>query len=275
MADGLAREAEEVQYHIQCKKGDVGRYVFLPGDPGRCELIAKEFDQYWEVACNREYKTLTGTLDVVKVSVTSTGIGGPSAAIAVEELSRIGADTFIRVGTAGGMQLDLLPGDLVIVSAAVRDEGTTRQYMPIEYPAVAHLDVTNALVQAAKNKGVRFHVGISQSKDSFYGQHEPEKMPVSQELLVRWDAWIKGNVLVSEMEAASIFVLSSIKRLRAGCICLVVANQERARIEGKWEIKEDLTDLIKVAVEAVQVLIRLDGKGRIEVGQIDQHSLLC
>lgn len=267
MADGLAREAEEVQYHLQCKKGDVGRYVFLPGDPGRCELIAREFDEYWEVAYNREYKTLSGTVDGVKVSVTSTGIGGPSAAIAMEELSRIGADTFIRVGTSGGMQLDLLPGDLVIVSAAVRDEGTTRQYMPIEYPAVAHLDVTNALVQAAKSKGVRFHLGISQSKDSFYGQHEPEKMPVSQELLARWEAWVKGNVLVSEMEAASVFVLSSIKKLRAGCVCLVVANQERARIEGKWEIKEDLTDLIKVAVEGVRVLIKTDGEGKVQVGQ--------
>ncbi|MFN2145622.1 MAG: nucleoside phosphorylase, partial [Anaerolineales bacterium] len=140
---------DEVLYHIQMKKGDVGRYVFLPGDPGRCELIASYFDNPQLVAYNREYKTYTGTLLGEKVSVTSTGIGCPSTAIAVEELSMIGADTFIRVGTSGGMQPYQKAGDLAIVTAAIRDEGTTLHYMPVEFPAVADIEVVSALRQAA------------------------------------------------------------------------------------------------------------------------------
>jgi len=256
---------DEVQYHIQMKKGDVGRYVLLPGDPGRCELIASKFDEAWKVAEHREYTTYTGTLDGVKVSVTSTGIGGPSTAIAVEELSAIGADTFIRVGTSGGMQLYVKPGDLVIATAAVRDEGTTIQYIPLAYPAVASVEVVNALIEAAEAKKVRYHVGILQSKDSFYGQHRPETMPAADYLLSRWKAWLGGNVLASEMEASTIFVLSNIKRLRGGCIALAAANQEIAKIEGKREVVTDLTDLIDVAVESLRVLIRKDaekGKGK-------------
>ena len=140
------------QYHIQVAKGEVGRYVLMPGDPKRCAKIAKYFDDPVLIADNREYVTYTGTLDQVKVSVTSTGIGGPSAAIAMEELCRCGADTFIRIGTCGGMQTDVKSGDIVVSTGAIRMEGTSKEYAPIEYPAVADLDVTNALVAAAKAK---------------------------------------------------------------------------------------------------------------------------
>ncbi|MCX6084565.1 MAG: nucleoside phosphorylase, partial [Caldiserica bacterium] len=181
---------DEVKYHVRLKQGDVGRYVLLPGDPGRCEVIAKWFDNPVKVAQNREYVTYTGTLLGEKVSVTSTGIGGPSTAIAVEELAMIGAETFIRVGTSGAMQPDIGIGDLAIVTAAIRDEGTTRQYMPIEFPAVANIDVTLALRAAAEQLHLAFHLGVSQSKDSFYGEVEPDRQPLAEQLNARRRAWI-------------------------------------------------------------------------------------
>ena len=166
-------EAEDKQYHIQVGKGEVGRYVILPGDPKRCAKIAAYFDEPKLIADSREYVTYTGKLDGVPVSVTSTGIGGPSASIAMEELYRCGADTFIRVGTCGGMQLDVKSGDTVIATGAIRMEGTSKEYAPIEFPAVANLDVTNALVQSAKELKQPCHVGVVQCKDAFYGQHSP------------------------------------------------------------------------------------------------------
>ena len=141
------------QYHIQVAKGEVGRYVIMPGDPGRCEKIAAYLDDPVLVASNREFTTYTGMLDGEKVSVTSTGIGGPSAAIAMEELVRCGADTFVRIGTCGGMQPEVKSGDIVIATGSIRMEGTSKEYAAIEYPAVANLEVTNALVQAAKEDG--------------------------------------------------------------------------------------------------------------------------
>ncbi len=156
---------DEVMYHIQLKKGDVGRYILLPGDPGRCEKIAQFFDNPRFVTSNREYTTYTGSLLGEKVSVVSTGIGSPSAAIAMEELIAIGADTFIRVGTSGGMQPEVKTGDVAIITGAIRDEGTTKQYLPCEFPAVANLDVVIALREGAVRAGIPFHLGISHSKD--------------------------------------------------------------------------------------------------------------
>ncbi|MBT6322315.1 MAG: uridine phosphorylase [Anaerolineae bacterium] len=248
-------EEQEVMYHIQMKKGDVGRYVFLPGDPGRCEMIASYFDDPKLVAYNREYKTYTGTLLGEKVSVTSTGIGCPSTAIAVEELIMIGADTFIRVGTSGGMQPHFKAGDLGIVTGAIRDEGTTLHYMPPEFPAVADIDVVLALRDAAKKLGYPHHLGISHSKDSFFGQHQPERMPVDSRLLNRWKAWVQGGAICSEMEAAAIFILSSIYRKRASGIMLIGWNQEGDNPE---EHVSDLSNLIETAVESVKILIKQD-----------------
>ena len=171
------------QFHIRCVEGDVGRYVFLPGDPGRCESIAAHFEHPVHVGMNREYNIYTGFLCGQKVSVCSTGIGGPSAAIAMEELHNIGADTFIRVGTCGGIDLDVEPGDVVVASGAIRYEHTSLEYAPIEFPAVPDFGVTAALKEAAETLGYRTHVGVVQCKDSFYGQHSPEKSPVSYDLL--------------------------------------------------------------------------------------------
>ena len=198
-----------VQYHIGIRHGEVGKYVILPGDPKRCAKIAKYFDNAELVADSREYITYTGYLDGVKVSVTSTGIGGPSAAIALEELVKSGADTFLRVGTCGGMQPEIMGGDIVVATGAIRMEGTSREYAPIEFPAVADLDVVNAFVKAAKASGKDYHVGVVQCKDSFYGQHSPETKPVSYELLNKWEAWKRLGCKASEMESAALFVVGS------------------------------------------------------------------
>ena len=174
------------QYHIGLKSGDVGEYVILPGDPKRCEKIAQFFDEPKLIADKREFVTYTGFLNGVKVSVTSTGIGGASASIALQELTNVGAKNFIRVGTCGGMDLDVKGGDIVIATGAIRMEGTSKEYAPIEFPAVANLDITNALVKSAKNLGYNYHTGIVQCKDSFYGQHNPDIMPVNFELQNKW-----------------------------------------------------------------------------------------
>lgn len=246
---------QERQYHIQVAPGEVGRYVILPGDPKRCALIAKYFDNPVQIADNREYVTITGTLDGKKVSVTSTGIGGPSAAIAIEELVRCGADTFIRVGTCGGMQEDVLSGDIVIASGAIRMDGTGREYAPIEYPAVSDFEVTSALGQAAEELNMRFHIGVTQSKDSFYGQHSPETMPVSYELENKWNAWLRMGCLASEMESATLFIVGSFHRVRVGSVCMVMANQERARKNLPNPIVHDTDAAIRTAIQAVRILI--------------------
>lgn len=246
------------QYHIQVAKGEVGRYVILPGDPKRCVKIAQYFDNPVLIADNREYITYTGTLDGVKVSVTSTGIGGPSASIAMEELYRCGADTFVRIGTCGGMQTEIKSGDIVIATAAVRMEGTSREYAPIEYPAVANLDVTNALVEAAKEKGFIYHTGVVQSKDSFYGQHEPEAMPVGYELINKWEAWKRMGCLASEMESAALFIVAGKLRARMGSCLLVLANQEREKLGLENPVVHDTDMAIRVAVEAIHRMIKED-----------------
>lgn len=241
-------------------QGEVGRYVIMPGDPKRCVKIAQYFEDPVLIADNREFVTYTGTLDGVKVSVTSTGIGGPSASIAMEELYRCGADTFIRIGTCGGMQTDVKSGDIVVATGAIRMEGTSKEYAPIEFPAVPDLHVTNALVEAAKKKGFPFHVGVVQCKDAFYGQHEPEVKPVSYELLNKWEAWKRLGCLASEMESAAMFVVASSLHVRAGSCFLVVANQEREKLGLENPVVHDTDMAIRVAVEAIRSLIREDGR---------------
>ena len=242
------------QYHIGLKKGDVGEFVILPGDPKRCEKIAAFFDNPVKVADQREYITYTGYIDGTKVSVTSTGIGGPSAAIALEELVKVGAKTFIRVGTCGGMDTDVKGGDVVIATGAIRAEGTSKEYAPVEFPAVANIDVINALAQAAKNLGYNYHTGIVQCKDSFYGQHSPEAMPVSSELLNKWEAWKRLGCLASEMESAALFVVASYLKVKIGSVFLVVANQEREKLGLENPIVHDTEKAIKTAIEAIKIL---------------------
>lgn len=249
-------EKEGKLYHIQVGQGDVGKYVIMPGDPKRCALIAKYLDNPQLMADSREYVTYTGTLDGVKVSVTSTGIGGPSASIAMEELVMSGADTFIRVGTSGGMDINVKSGDLVIANGAIRMEGTSKEYAPIEFPAVPDFDVTNALVKAAKNLEKPYHVGVVQCKDSFYGQHSPETKPVGYELMDKWDAWVKLGCKASEMESAALFIVASYLKVRVGSVFLVVANQERARQGLENPVVHDTDSAIRVAVEAIRELIK-------------------
>lgn len=251
-------EGSGKQYHTGVGPGDVGEYVILPGDPKRCEKIAAHFDNPVLMADSREYVTYTGYLDGVKVSVTSTGIGGPSASIAIDELAKCGAHTFLRVGTCGGMQEEILGGDVVIATGAVRMEGTSREFAPIEYPAVPDFEVTTALVHAAKKLGIRSHCGVVQCKDSFFGQHEPEIMPVSYELENKWQAWIRMGCLASEMESAALFIAGSFLRVRVGSCFLVVANQERAK-KGLSNVQVHDTEIaIRTAVEAIRELIHQD-----------------
>ncbi len=208
------------QYHICCKKGDVGRYVLLPGDPFRTDLIAQYFDDPVLVAHNREHKTWTGTLNGVKVSVTSTGMGGPSAAIAMEELIHCGADTFIRIGTCGRVCEESYDEALegVVITGAVRDEGTGLHYAPIEYPAIADRTIVAALSDAAKKLGRNYAEGVAQSKDSFYGQHDPDSMPVADRLHERWQAWERLGVMASEMETGALFIVAATRGVRCGAV---------------------------------------------------------
>lgn len=243
------------QYHIGLKEGDVGRYVILPGDPKRCKKIAEYFDDAKLVADKREYTTYTGYLNGVKVSVTSTGIGGASASIALEELVNVGADTFIRVGTCGGMDIDVKGGDIVIATGAIRMEGTSKEYAPIEFPAVANLDITNALVQSAKKLNFNYHTGVVQCKDSFYGQHNPDRMPVSYELLNKWEAWKRMGCLASEMESAALFIAGSFLKVKVGSVFLTVANQEREKLGLENPVEHDTDKAIKTAIEAIKILI--------------------
>ena len=249
-------EGAGVQYHIGVGKGDVGKYVILPGDPKRCEKIAAYFDDAKLVADSREYVTYTGYLDGVKVSVTSTGIGGPSSAIALEELVRCGADTFIRVGTCGGMKLDVCGGDLVIANGAIRMEGTSKEYAPIEFPAVADFDIITALKEASDKLKYKSHIGVVQCKDAFYGQHEPENKPVSYELVNKWEAWLRLGTLASEMESAALFTVASYLGVKVGSIFLAIANQERAKAGLSNEQVHDTSKAIETAVEAIRILIK-------------------
>ena len=249
---------EGLQYHINMSKGDVGKYVILPGDPKRCKKFAEHLENAELIADNREFVTYTGFLDGEKVSVTSTGIGGASASIALEELCNCGADTFVRVGTCGGIELDVKGGDLVIATGAVRMEGTSKEYAPIEYPAVADLEISNALLAAAKEKGLVYHTGVVQCKDSFYGQHDPEKMPVSYELLNKWEAWKRMGCLASEMESAALFIAGAFRRVRVGSVFLALANQERERAGLDNPVVHEMEPAIEVAVLAIRKLISED-----------------
>ena len=251
-------DTEEQQYHIHLKKGDAGRYVLLPGDPGRCATIAEYFDDAKMIASNREYTTFTGYLLGEKVSCCSTGIGCPSTAIAVEELIKTGSDTFIRVGTSGGMQPGTRTGDVAIVTGAIRDEGTSQQYLPLEFPAVADPDVVLCAREAATHLDIPYRCGVTHSKDSFFGETEKDRMPMHFELKRRWEQWIAGGAICSEMESATIFVLASIHRKRAGSVNTMCAKDEHLpkNLEGKKLFTEDRAGL--VAIEALKRLITRD-----------------
>ena len=250
----------EKQFHIHCVPSDVGRYCILPGDPGRVPAIAALFDDAHQVAYNREFNVWTGTLLGEKVTACSTGIGGPSASIAMEELHKCGADTFIRTGTCGGIDLNVQSGDVVVATGASRYAHTSREYAPIEFPAVADFQVTNALVEATKKLGFPLHTGIVQCKDSFYGQHDPAASPVYYELQQKWESWKRLGVKASEMESAALFVVAAALGCRCGSCFHVVWNQEREAAGLDQKMSEDTSSSVKVSVEALKLLIEADRK---------------
>ena len=248
------------QFHIACAQGDIGRYCILPGDPGRVPAIAALFDDAKQIAYNREFNVWTGTLLGEKVTACSTVIGGPSASIAMEELHKCGADTFIRTGTCGGIDLNVQSGDVVVATGAIRYEHTSREYAPIEFPAVADFQVTNALVEATKKLGFPLHTGIVQCKDSFYGQHDPAASPVYYELQQKWESWKRLGVKASEMESAALFVVAAALGCRCGSCFHVVWNQEREAAGLDQKMSEDTSSSVKVSVEALKLLIEADRK---------------
>ena len=256
---------QERQFHINTTKDEIGRYVILPGDPGRVEKIAAYLDNAQQISYNREYNVYTGTLDGEKVTVCSTGIGGPSSAIAVEELIKCGADTFIRVGTSGGMDTKVIGGDLVIATAAVRGEGTSHEYLTADYPAVADFEVVSALKQAAEKLssddfGNGYHLGVVHSKDSFYGEVEPDESAVASDIKYRWNAYLKAGCLASEMECAAIFAIGLVKRVRCSCVLTALWNVERSNKGLPDNITHDSQRAIKCAIEAIRILIKEDKK---------------
>ena len=265
--EGQIMQERALQFHIQCGPGDVGGYCVLPGDPGRCRSIAQRLEGAVHVRTNREFETWTGSLLGEKVSVVSTGIGGPSAAIAMEELANLGTHTFVRVGTCGGIRLDVRSGDVVVATGAVRMEGTSREYAPIEYPAVPDFQVAGALVRACQALGKPWHAGVVQCKDSFYGQHDPARMPVSGELEAKWEAWKRLGVLASEMESAALFTVAAARGVRCGSVFHVIWNQEREQAGLDQQESHDTALAIDVGVEALKLLIRQDAQSRAGEGR--------
>jgi len=250
-------ESEEgLQYHLRIKPGDVSRYVLLPGDPERVKRIASFWDEAWHVSSHREFTTYTGRYRGILISSTSTGIGAPSTAIAIEELLRVGADTFIRVGTTGSLHKWIGVGDIVISTGAVRLEGTSKLYVMPEYPALASYEVVLALIEAAESIGARYHVGLSASSDSFYvGQERPgfgDYVPPTSRGLV--EHLKRVNVLNFEMEASLIFTLSNLYGFRAGMVCAVVANRDT----GEFIPDAGVDEAIRVANEAIKIISEWD-----------------
>ena len=255
-------DSHEKQYHLTASAGEIGKYCLLPGDPGRCEKIAAYLESPYQLCQNREYNIFCGRLDSELVTVCSTGIGGPSTAIAVEELYACGAKTFLRIGTCGGIALPVCSGDVVIASGAVRQDGTSREYAPIEFPAVSSYSVLSALADSADRLGFSHHVGVVQSKDSFYGQHSPNRMPTREELNFKWEAWKRLGVLASEMEASTLFTVAAALGAEAGAVFLSVWNQERATagLDNENSEVHDTDKAIRVAIEATRMLIARSAK---------------
>lgn len=247
-------ENKERMFHIGLTKSDIenAKYAILPGDPGRVSKIARMLNNYKPLAVNREFTSYLGEINNEKILVISTGIGGPSTAICVEELSLLGIKNIIRIGTTGGMQKNIKAGDLIIATSAIRAEGTTKEYVPIEFPAVGDIDIINALRESAEKLGYTYFTGVVHSKDSFYGQHSPDTMPIGYELKNKWDAWIKAGCLSSDMETAALYVVSNIRGIKAGSILSAIWNQESS--DNTQDL--DTTKGIKTVIEAINILTK-------------------
>ena len=242
-------------YHIGITPAQGACAAIICGDPGRVESIAELCDGCAPLASNREFTSFEASLGDKRILVMSHGIGGPSTAICVEELYMAGVRTIIRVGTCGGMAFDVKAEDIVIASSAIRAEGTSREYLPIEFPAAADFSVTEALRDSARELGMAYHVGVVHCKDSFYGQHSPGRMPVADELLYKWKAWIAGGALASEMETAALFCVSASLGIKSGAVLRAVWNQERAAAGIGDEVAEDELSAARVAVGAMRRIL--------------------
>jgi uridine phosphorylase len=244
------------KYHVGLAPGEVGGYVLMPGDPFRTELIARHLEGAEEKAFSREYRTFTGAVAGVPVSTCSSGIGGPSAAIAVEELSELGAHTFLRVGTCGAAQPGMKLGELVIATGSVRSEGTPNGYVPVEFPAVASIDVVAACREAAAAAGAAAHLGIIRSVDALYSDLIPASMPRREDLEHELEVWARAGVVANDMESATILVVSAVRKLRAGVILLVVDELGAGEIHHVDPTHMDR--MLGVAVDAIRHLIERD-----------------
>lgn len=245
----------QTMFHIGLKPDQGAEYAILTGDPGRVENIARLIDEPEYIASNREFTTWAGKISGKRVLVASHGIGGSSTAICVEELAICGVHTIIRIGTCGGMDQSVCGGDLVIANAAIRQEGTSQEYLPLAFPAVSDFKVTSALTEAARETGQNVHIGVVQCKDSFYGQHRPENSPVSYHLLNQWQAWLRGGCLASEMESAALFIIAASRGLHAGCVLHVIWNQERESAGLSNIHVQDISKAVNAAIGAIKRLI--------------------
>ena len=257
--DIISKDGDHMKmYHIALTENQVGKYAILTGDPGRVEHIAQYLDNPEFCASNREYTSWAGYIGGEKVNVTSVGIGGPSMAIGVEELFKLGCRNFIRIGTCGGISLDVKAGDIVIANAAVRQEGTGCEYLPLSYPAVSDFGISLALktaVQSCRANG-DYHIGVVQSKDSFYGEMEPERMPIKEYLQNLWAVYKRSGVLASEMECASLFLTAASLGAKAGAVLLSIWNEERRKELGDDTEFHDTDVMYKIAIQAIGDLIK-------------------
>lgn len=250
LKEGIYMEINNKMYHIGLNAGDIenAKTALIAGDPARIEKIAEHFEKYKFLGFNREYKSYLAYEKNTPILIMSVGMGGPSAAIGIEEMAQIGIKNIIRIGTCGGMQKDVVAGDIVIANAAIRAEGTSLEYMPIEFPACADFELTCLLKNSAENLNFKYHIGTVHCKDSFYGQHEPSRMPVGKMLEYKWNAWKMGGALASEMETAALFVVSSVLGIKSAAILLCVWNQELEYNSTDFDTEK----AVKVAVNAIK-----------------------
>lgn len=243
------------QYHLRVGPGDMASAVLLPGDPGRVPVLASAWDEAATVAEHREYRSMRGSYRGVPISACSTGIGGPSTEIALNELAEVGCDTFLRLGTTGGLQEPIRCGDVIISTGAIRWEGASLAYAPPEYPASASYELVLALIEACERLRLSYHLGVSASTASFYsGQSRPAFGGYEGMNGDRVERLHAMGVTNFEMEAATVFTLSALLGLRAGAACVVIADRFRNefRPEGADEV------LASVGAEAIAVLARND-----------------
>lgn len=251
---------EKKMMHLNISKSQAGKYVFLPGSVERAEKISKYFDNPVKAAHHREFLTYTGTLLGVPVTVTSTGIGGPSAAIAVEELFECGAHTMMRIGSCASASPKVKIGDVVIPNGAVRMEGTGLHYLPVEFPAVPDFSMVKELEAAAKKLKIPYNVGVTITKDSYYTEAAPETKPVYYELKSKWDAYEKGGATNTSMECATLFLTAASLGIRMSSVMISATNYKNYSNDEKDYPYEWEDRAIRVGIEAMKEIIRKELK---------------